>query len=376
MSLDLGLAVLQPDYRGERIPVMEHFSAIGRDAIIELTGLDPVADHDLLEPAWDKIAEVLEVDLLWGGPLASKDASREIFDWTTGGSTRTNREGKPVVQWGIFHASLAEDGRHFHHIPKPNSVDEALDLDPSQWFPETVDELHERFQKQHDDYLARNGDLCYTLPCWYTTAFHFALAIFGFELLCFAGSEEDRFARLMERFVAISERVTTAWSRVKGLKGMILHDDLTMSQGPLFRPEWYRKHIFSHYPRIFKPLIDADIPIQFTSDGDCSMFADDIFAAGADGMNFEYLVDLETLVKNHPNKVLIGNLNSHTLAMGSKSRIEDEVTHCMEVGAKAPRFVVNVGGGITHDISPDNLLFYLDLRKRLARTVRATAATT
>jgi hypothetical protein len=49
------------------------------------------------------------------------------------------------------------------------------------------------------------------------------------EPLCEAGLEEDRFAELVNRFAEISLRITTAWSRVEGVKGFILHDDLTMT---------------------------------------------------------------------------------------------------------------------------------------------------
>ncbi len=374
MSKALGLAVLQPDYAGTRIPVMEHFGGLSCEAIEHLTGINPVAERDRLAEAWDTLCELLEVDLLWGGALVDEQHCREIFDWSDGAASKIDAEGEPVVQWGIFHASKAEDGRHFRHITKPKSVDEALDFQPLVHFPDTVEQYRRCFQDQHDHNLNRNGELCYTLPMHYTTAFHWPLAIFGFELLCEVGLHEKRFAALMERFVEITERITTAWSQVDGLRGMILHDDLTMSSGPIFHPDWYRRHIFAHYPRVFAPLIRRGIPIVFTSDGDCSMFAGDIFDAGADGLNFEYLVDLETLVRNWPDKIFIGNINSHTLAEGPIEKIEREVRHCMQAGAAARRFVVNVGGQITHDIPVKHLEYYLDLRKRLARELRGNGS--
>ena len=218
--------------------------------------------------------------------------------------------------------------------------------------------------------LASTGETCYPLPHHYTTAFHWPLAIFGFELLCEAGMEEERFAQLMERFAEISRRITTAWSQVEGLKGFILHDDLTMTGGPIFPPAWYRRHIFPHYRSIFAPLQRAGIPIIFTSDGNCSEFVSDIFSAGADGLNFESLVDLERLVKDYPDKILIGNLSSAVLANGPLERIDREVRTCLEIGSRAPRFVVNVGGGLTHTMPVEHLEFYLNLRKQLCRTTR------
>jgi uroporphyrinogen-III decarboxylase len=196
------------------------------------------------------------------------------------------------------------------------------------------------------------------------------LAIFGFELLCEAGMEEERFHQLMERFAQVSLRITTAWSQVPGLHGFILHDDLTMTSGPLFAPSWYREHIFCHYPAIFAPLRRAGVPIIFTSDGNCTAFVDDIFASGADGLNFEYLVDLETLIARHGDKILIGNINSAVISQGSEEQITNVTRQCIAIGAKAPRFVVNLGGGITHDMSPAAIDSYLKVRNGLCRTAR------
>lgn len=373
MSKALGLAVLDPAYDGQRVPVMEHPAGIGRDAIVAFSGIDPVAEPARVGEAFDGVVDAFEIDLLWGGPPPGPEAASRVIDWT-GRDSFIDEQGYEHAQWGVFSASHAEDGRHYHHIPKPGSIDDALDFDPAPYFPETVDELTQQYQARHDANLARCGELCYAMPHWYTTAFHFPLSIFGFELLCMAGLEEDRFARLMDRFVAISERVTTAWSRVEGLRGFICHDDLTMSSGPLFRPEWYRRHIFPHYPRIFAPLIDAGVPILFTSDGDCSEFVDDIFEAGADGLNFEYLVDLEPLVERHSDRLLVGNLPSQLIADGPVEKIRDEVERTVAVGSRARRFVVNIGGQLTHDIPVEHLRAYLEVRRAACRSARATVA--
>jgi len=369
MSLDLALEVLKPSYRGERIPVMEHFMACSREALNHFTGFDPLAQGGAgLNSIYCQLAEKLEIDLFWGaGPVA--DGS-ETHDWSDGETVKRTRQGHPSVQWGIFHVVSQEDGRHFLDVPKPKSLDEALQFDPLIYFPETEDDYAVKFQEEHDRSQELAGGTGYVIPFHYTTAFHWPLAIFGFELLCEAGMEEDDFSALMVRFVEISRRITRAWARVDGLKAFICHDDLTITAGPIFQPDWYRRNIFPHYPAIFAPLKDKRIPVIFTSDGNCSSFVDDIFAAGADGLNFEYLVSLRDLVERHGDKILIGNLSSATIARGPVERIESEVRECIEVGKHAPRFVMNVSGGLTHDMPIGHLEAYLRLRSKLCREAR------
>jgi hypothetical protein len=379
MSRELGLAVLRNDYHGERIPVMEHPRGLSRQAIAHFSGIDPLAQPHRLNEAFQHVAQAFEIDLVWGGGLPGDVADprsalggTELFDWSDGQTVKRTRSGMEVVQWGIFGAVHQEDGRHFVEIPKPAGVDEALEFQPLDWFPDTVEQYQQRFEREHAAMLNSCGDTCVPIPHHYTTAFHFPLAIFGFELLCEAGMEEEPFSRLVERFAEVSLRVTTAWSRVSGVAGFICHDDLTMTSGPIFPPQWYRRHIFPHYREIFRPLRDRGIPIIFTSDGDCSVFVDDIFAAGADGLNFEYLVDLERLVRDHPDKLLIGNINSGTIARGPAARIRDEVLRCTEIGRRARRFVLNVGGGLTHDMPVEHLEEYLRVsRPALHRSTTA-----
>lgn len=366
MSRALGLAVLAKDYRGDRIPVMEHLSPLSREAIRHFSGIDPIVERNRVSEAFRKIADIFEVDMVWGGGLPG---GGEVYDWSDG-SAKTDCSGAKVAQWGIFGAVHQEDGRHLSNIPMPKSADEALEFDIAQYCPGTIDDYVKLLQNQYDEMSAKAGGDFLPLPQFYTTCFHWPLGIFGFQMLCEIGMQEDRFDKLMERFVKESIRVTTAWSRVKGLKAMILHDDLTISQGPIFHPDWYRRHIFVHYPAIFKPLIDAGISIIFTSDGDCTAFVDDIFAAGAEGLNFEHYVDMEYIVGRHPDKILIGNLDSHTLAAGPVEKIESEVRRCIEIGSRAPRFVLNPGGALTHDIPVSHLEYYLNLRKDLCRNVR------
>ncbi|MBL4701692.1 MAG: hypothetical protein JKX85_10595 [Phycisphaeraceae bacterium] len=248
MSRKRGEQLMAGKTLDHRLPVMEHLTGMSCEAIVHFTGINPVAQPDRLNEAFGRLADVFEVDLLWGGGLP--EVGRAVYDWSDGQIVKLNQKGDQMVQWGVFGAGHQEGGRHFTHIPLPASLDEALNFEPLTYFPKTVEEYRVAFTADYEKMQRSCGDLCLPLPHHYTTAFHWALAIFGFELLCEAGMEEDRFAVLMQKFVDISVRITTAWSQVPGVKGFILHDDLAMTSGPIFAPDWYRRHIFVHTPKI------------------------------------------------------------------------------------------------------------------------------
>jgi hypothetical protein len=367
MSKSYGIEFLRNRGRapGGKIPALEHFNGLSRASVQHLTGEDPLKHPERLPEIYQELGRKLDVDLNWGAGFPA--AHTEMHDWSKGPSMRQSREGHPVVQWGVFHVLAQEDGRHFLDIPIPKDVDEALAFDPLEHFPKTVEDYRQQFAREYSEMLATTGDVAYPIPHHYTTCFHWPLATFGFEMLCEAGMEEDDFHDQIARFAEISTRITTAWSQVEGIEGFILHDDLAMTAGLIFRPDWYREHVISFYPQIFKPLKDKGIPIIFTSDGNCTDLVDDIFDAGADGFNFEDLVDLEMMAEKHGDKILVGNFNNATIAAGPDAAIREHIQRCYDIGRHVPGYVANVGGGLTHQIPIPHLESYLDIRRQLSR---------
>ena len=64
---------------------------------------------------------------------------------------------------------------------------------------------------------------------------------------------------------------------------IMVHDDMVWTSGAIFRPAWYRRHVFPNYRRLFAPLLDSGKKIIFTSDGNYSEFIDDLAGAGVHG---------------------------------------------------------------------------------------------
>ncbi|MFB0517244.1 MAG: uroporphyrinogen decarboxylase family protein, partial [Candidatus Neomarinimicrobiota bacterium] len=161
-----------------------------------------------------------------------------------------------------------------------------------------------------------------------------------------------------------------AWSQVD-IEVFISHDDLAMTKGPIFRPDWFREHIFPHYPQIWKPLKDKGIKVIFCSDGNYGPLIDDIAAAGADGFIIEPSVDLQTVVgKYGGRKAIIGNVDTKVLTFEGEKEIEAEVRRCVSTAGHHPGFFINAVGGIPHNIPLKNVeAYFAACRKYRSRKV-------
>ena len=164
MSFALGAALIERDYNEPRIPVMEHIWGLSRKAIKHFSGIDLLLQPERINEAFRCVSRVFEIDLLWGGGLPT--GCPDLLDWDNGLATQLDRSGKPVIQWGVFSTARQEDGRHFLHIPKPESPQAALALDPLELFPKTTDEYEQEFRQAYLHMLESCGD-----DCWPTGRF-------------------------------------------------------------------------------------------------------------------------------------------------------------------------------------------------------------
>lgn len=346
----------------DKIPQVEWFSGMAPEIIEKLTGINP---YENAEEAFYKVLVLLDADMIWGN-LPTKET--ETFRWAPGEGIKRDKAGKIVSRWGIFGTTSQEDGAHLK-IQGINSVDDVYRFNPLLYMNKSAGELSHEFRKTYIKNQNTVGGKALALQNHYTTLFHWPLSLFGWELFMEAAAlDSERFGKLLEKFAELSIRIMTAWSTVNDIPAFISHDDLCMTQGPVFRPDWYRKYIFPFYPKIWKSLKDKGIKILFCSDGDITCFIDDIANAGADGFIIEALVDLEYLVKRYgDSKVIIGGIDTKVLSTGSKDDIVEEVERCVKIGGKYPGYCLNASGGLTHDIPYDNLIVYLETCKRVRK---------
>ena len=202
----------------------------------------------------------------------------------------------------------------------------------------------------------------------YITLFSGLIAIFGWEMLLTAGGINpvkfgevaNRYADWMQQYYnAIAESETPI---------VYSHDDIVWTTGAVFHPEWYRKYIFPNYKKLYAPLIESGKKVIFIADGNYTEFIDDIAMTGVSGFFFEPLTDLKYIVDHYgQTHIIIGNVDTRVLLMGTKDSIHQEVVRCMTLGKKCPGYFIGVTNMIPANTPVENALYYNEVYEKLSR---------
>lgn len=351
MSYEIGRKVinLEPTERVGRTEYCDH-----TDLVRKITGLDPESSNSGdAKKAWQKFYEWAEYDFLWNtsdGPIPWEELGR-ISD--------------------MGHATYMEGGSDFRdRVVCPfNDPEEVLSFDVAEEYgiPD-IEERAKYFQKIYEDGQKTCPSLIFP-GGYYKTLVSGCIQSFGWEMfLMSVGADPVRFGKyVLEGFFRLSLANIKAWARTD-IQVFICHDDMVWTRGAIFHPEWYRKHIFSRYEKLWQPLKEKGIKVLFCSDGNFTEFVDDIAKAGADGFIFEPLTSLEFIVQKYgKTHIIVGNADCRVLTFGTKEDIEKEVKRCMDTAKSCPGFIMAVGNHIPYNVPLENALYYLDLIKKLGR---------
>lgn len=311
----------------------------------EVTGRDPREDPS----AWRNFYDAIEMDIVW---------------FTNDGPPAKGR------RTSMGHSIFQQDGVDLDrgvHCPF-KSPEEVLSFDPVEEYGLPDEEeraayfqsLYEQGQNSYPGQVHPGG--------YYKTLFSACIDTFGWDMfLSAAPLDYERFDRVLEGFFRITLPNCRAWARTS-IPFFICHDDIVWTSGPVFHPEWYRRYVFPRYARLWEPLKEAGKKVLFCSDGDFTMFVDDLARAGADGFIFEPLTSLEQIAGRYGStKVIIGNADTRILTFGSREEIRREVERCLAAGKPCPGFVMAVGNHIPHNVPIENALYYFELVRQLGR---------
>ncbi|MFP4356194.1 MAG: uroporphyrinogen decarboxylase family protein [Phycisphaerae bacterium] len=202
----------------------------------------------------------------------------------------------------------------------------------------------------------------------YVTLISGLLEIFGWDMLLMAmGTDPRAFGELTNRYTKWIAQYFDALAAAD-VPVVMVHDDIVWTSGPFCNPDWYRQFVFPNHRRLIQPLIESGKRVLFTSDGDYSMFIDDIAANGVHAMVMEPMTDLGAVADAYGDKLaLVGNVDTRVLLNGSRQQIRGEVDRCMATAKHCPGFILAVGNHIPSNTPVENALYYNEVYNELAK---------
>jgi len=200
----------------------------------------------------------------------------------------------------------------------------------------------------------------------YHSLFSACIRSFGWEMFMMAAQcDARRFDKVIEGFAEITLAEIRAWLDTD-MRVFLMHDDIVWTSGPVFAPEWYRRHIFPRYVRFWEPVHEAGKKVIFCADGCWTMFVDDVAQAGADGFIFEPTTSLDYLVERYgKTHVIMGNADCRVLQYGTKDDIKREVERCVTLGRDCPGYFMCAGNHLPNGIPLENLAHYFEIFNKL-----------
>jgi len=145
-----------------------------------------------------------------------------------------------------------------------------------------------------------------------------------------------------------------AWAQTS-VDVVIQHDDFVWTEGAFMHPEVYREVIIPRYAELWKPIHEAGKKVLFCSDGNFMEFAEDVVAAGADGLIFEPCNDFGWMADRFgDSKVLVGScVDCREMAFSGWDAVKAQIDETLEHAKKCRGLFFAVGNHIPANVSDE-----------------------
>ena len=314
----------------------------------ELVGYDP----------WEKPFQAycdsykkLDIDWIFGLP-------RRALKFARGESSQEGKDGVRYTEWGLSGSSWRETYPF-------GDIDDVLAYEPLASHAASADPTAGIRADQQ-----AMGEAAIVTGLFYTTLFQSPIMTFGWELfLTAAAAEPERFQRVLQDFAELSRRNLEKWAAA-GLDLVMIHDDVALERGLVFRPEWYRQRLFPLYEYLLEPLFASGTRVAFVSDGDYTPLLDDLARLGFHGFLINDNMDLNAIARKlGPDYFLIGNVSTLVLTHGTVEQVRQEVRRCLEEAEPCAGHFIKATRDLPHNIPLANIRAYFQAVEEFGRRV-------
>jgi hypothetical protein len=140
--------------------------------------------------------------------------------------------------------------------------------------------------------------------------------------------------------------------------------DFAGNDGPMYSPRMFAELFLPALRQISDLCHQVDGYHLFASDGDIWPVADALF--GSSGIDGYYEIDrragmdLRRLRKRFPDLVLIGNISSHTVHLGSKEEVVAEAVSCLKEAKRSLGIIVGASNYFVPHTPVENVLALIE----------------
>ncbi|MFH1009268.1 MAG: uroporphyrinogen decarboxylase family protein [Candidatus Latescibacterota bacterium] len=238
-----------------------------------------------------------------------------------------------------------------------------LDLPGSQYMMPCTPEAIERKAALVDEI----GIYYYQL---YTTLFMWGVEALGWEIfLLAAGLDPERFDRhFLEPVFRKSTDIVTMLSALDS-PWVFCHDDIAMTTGPAFRPDWYGTYLFPRYAELWSIPHALGKKAFFVADGKLEWAFEALRESGCDGLMFESPAnDLDAVIDMWGDAFFIGGIDVQVLTRGNPDSVRRHVADVYHKTRDCKGFALCCSGGLFGNIPLENLEAYFDARVEFGYT--------
>jgi len=143
--------------------------------------------------------------------------------------------------------------------------------------------------------------------------------------------------------------------------------DFASNDGPMYSPQLFRKFVVPRLMKVTEACHRYGAYHLFASDGNLWPVADDLFGA-VDGyyeIDRRAGMDLGKLRRRFPHITLLGNISSHTVHLGTKEEIFEEVASCMEEAERSGGIIVGASNYLVPGTPVENVMALLEYIDKL-----------
>lgn len=199
---------------------------------------------------------------------------------------------------------------------------------------------------------------------YYKTIVSGAIQAFGWEMLLIGASDRAKMEKVFDSFFRLTLFHMEAWAKTS-IEVIIQHDDFVWTSGPFMKPDYYKQVIIPRYRELWKPLHAAGKKVLFCSDGNFMEFAEDIVAAGADGLIFEPCNDFGFMAERFgQTTVLVGSyVDCRDMTFGGWDKVQADMDRTFKAAKRCKGVIFAVGNHLPANIPDDMMDRYIEYFK-------------